>query len=142
MPDPEEAAGLTTRRRVRRETASQATKEISQIVAERLATAKAAAADHKRRIESEKTTHDLQIERDRTAHTLRLEQEEATHRRKMEWAILIGVRALGGFASATCLLTVVIPGASDEVKKAALAGLFSLITAALGFLAGKGTRKD
>jgi hypothetical protein len=73
MPDPEDVPG-TTKRIVKRGTPPEATEQVSQIVVERLATAKFAAAEHRRHVELEKLAHDHQTER-----------EDAILRRRKEW---------------------------------------------------------
>lgn len=131
MPDPEESPGPTARRRVKRETLPGATEKVSDIVAERLASAKHAAAEHRRRVELEKL-----------AHNQELELEDALLRRRKEWVLLWAILALGAFLTLACGVILFMPGSSTGLREKALTGLFGLITAALGFVAGKGSRKE
>ena len=101
------------------------------------ASLKSQAAEHKRQIERDSASHKQQLELAETHHTQQLERDEAIHRRWKEKAVMLA----GGILGIACLSVILLTKSSDDLQKAALAGVFALFTAALGFAAGKSSGK-
>jgi hypothetical protein len=136
-----------TPRKSKRPAASLTPEQIGEIVDEKVRTislsaqidtsTRAQTAEHKRQIERDAAIHKQQLEIAATGHAQRLECDEAIHRRWKEKAVM----GAGGLLGMACLAVILLTNSSDDLKKAALAGVFALFTAALGFAAGKGGGK-
>lgn len=92
------------------------------------------------KMQVENAIHKRQLAKDEADHKRKQEEADASFRRWKERWILIAVLVTGGAVCLTCSLVIALPYASDEIKKAAISGIFSLLTAGLGFIAGKGSK--
>ena len=90
---------------------------------------------------AEAAAHKRDLARSKQEHDQKLEQDDAMLRRRKEWSILMAVFALGAFLCLACGIILVLPGTPMELRDKTVTGLFGLMTAALGFLAGKGSQK-
>ena len=83
-----------------------------------------------------------ELERDRFEHDSKQQQATSAHRHRKEWVLLWAGIALGAATCVACLFVIFGGGYPDDLRKAAMAGLFSMLSAILGFIAGKGSRGE